>query len=164
MASRSPLESLNKIETNIKAADAALAKAGSMLSPTAGDTPLEVFLTVMGLKSKDLVSKLELGDERFLEALKGRRGHGGDDSFDELTEQLVHLYKLAQTTPPESADAATKSGHRMKFSARFSTCVTLSRPPFGKRFTTRSAKWKTHALVPLVPRAQRLSTRRVVSV
>ena len=45
VASSSPQDCLNKVETNITAADAASANAGAMLSPTAGDTPLDAFFT-----------------------------------------------------------------------------------------------------------------------
>ena len=69
-ALRSPLGSHNKIETAAKAAGDATANSGAMPAATAGDSPLGVLLTVMGLQAKDPVSKRGLGDSRILEVQK----------------------------------------------------------------------------------------------
>ena len=84
-ASSSPTGSPNKSETAIKAADEAAVSAGAMLAAAqaAGESPLEVFLTVMGPNARNLVSKLEDGDSRILEALKGKSIP--DDTYSELT-------------------------------------------------------------------------------
>ena len=100
VASSSPQDCLNLIKTNITAAHAAIASAEQMASPASGDSPLEVFLTVMGVQARNIVSTLTLKDDRFLEASKGNKSHRDDDLFAELVNLQKHIFKCAESYPP----------------------------------------------------------------
>ena len=99
-ASSSPQDCLSIIKTSITAANAAIATAKQLSSPASGESPLEEFLTVMGLNSRNIVSNLSLKDDRFKEALKGNNIHKGDNSFVELVNRHAHILKCAESFPP----------------------------------------------------------------
>ena len=115
VASSSPQDCLDLIKTNITAAHAAIASAEQMASPASGDSPLEVFLTVMGVQSRHIVSALTLKDDRYLEASKDNKSHRDDGSFAELANLQEHIFKCAESYPPlgnlvsEEARQATKN-------------------------------------------------------
>ena len=116
VASSSPQECLSLIKTNITAAVAAIGSAKSMASPAPGESPLEGFLTVMGLQSRTIVSNLSLKDDLFKEALKGNLSHNGDNSFDELANIRDHIFKCAESFPPAGTAEAPRQAARNKMS------------------------------------------------
>ena len=100
VASSSPQDCLSLIKTNITAAHAAIGSAESMASPAPGESPLEGFLTVMGINSRNILSSLIAKDDRFKEALHGNKITRGDDSFAELADLKDHIFKCAEIFPP----------------------------------------------------------------
>ena len=117
VASSSPQDWLSLIKTNITAAHAAIGSAESMASPAPGESPLEGFLTAMGLQSRNIVSNLSMKGDRFKEALKGNTSHNGDDSFAELVNLKDHIFKCAESFPPAgNLGEATRQAARNKMS------------------------------------------------
>ena len=96
----SPHDCLESIKTSLTAANAAIVSTGAMASPAPGDSPLEGFLTAMGLHSRTILSSLTMKDDRFKEALKGNKTTRGDDSFAHLADLKDHIFKCAEIFPP----------------------------------------------------------------
>ena len=71
-----------------------------MASPASGESPLEGFLTVMGINSRGILPNLIAKDDRFKEALHGNKVTRGDDSFAELADLKEHIFKCAEIFPP----------------------------------------------------------------
>jgi len=96
----SPHDCLESIKTNLTAANAAIVSTRAMASPAPGESPLEGFLTAMGLNSRTILSSLASKDDRFKEALQGNKSTRGDDSFAHLADLKDHIFKCAEMIPP----------------------------------------------------------------